>query len=534
MIQFIEHFSFSRYPGRDPIERVTGWGAPGQRLSLSFSIESEAPCSELGLDISELRGSSGVIPREGVELYVVQRETFGPGLSRSERRSVPGLLVKDDRVSYRGGYTRGFKHWRHLFRRRLYYEPPEARGGGPVGTSLEPGCSKQIWIDLLIPSHVGAGTFQGRIEARYPGGGRHLAVEIEVRSLRLLEPEADLLLWYKGTLDWRFPQHYVCEREFREQLKDIYAHGFRSVSISESREKLAQKAIAMVEAAGFRTVVLLPPFPEAIDSLVFESARPVFYVSDEMDAQSPPPIAAHVRWWTKAKALGRDTMCSLLSHSFAERLWDPADFGHAPETVSYYLPENRPFFFLHSRFSEVRRARSYYYWMAHGKSPDLHRVLAGVYLWKSKADGIAPYCYQHRPEFPASPFDGIDEEGPELEGAERRPVRSHMATYPRRGGSIPTVSWKALSEGIWDLRYLTTLAKLLETARMEPRLARLVREAEARIEKFLKRIDLRTIDLVGPHAEPYDSIRSEEYGSFREQIARDILALNEELAGRAA
>ena len=42
-------------------------------------------------------------------------------------------------------------------------------------------------------------------------------------------------------------------------------------------------------------------------------------------------------------------------------------------------------------------------------------------------------------------------------------LKDHLATYPARRGSVPTLQWKGLSAGLYDLRYLETLAELQRT-----------------------------------------------------------------------
>jgi len=538
MIHTLKHFPFSRFPETVSLERLEGKGAAGQRLSLAFSIQSAEPVETVSAHISELRGPSSAIPRTAAELYVVKLgEQAGLGVYRAEPQSRPEFLVKDDRVPIRDGYVRKFKHWRHFLRPRYFYRAPKLRAEGPAETSLAPDRPKQIWLDLALPPGTEPGTYRGNIELNADRFTAFLPVEIEVYPFALAEANQDLFLWYKGSLDWRFPQHYVTEQEMRSQLADIHAHGFRSVSLSERTRALAQKAIDIAEEVGFdRHLVIMPPFAEDFDQLKFRKATPLFYVSDEMDAHLPASISYHERWWKAAKRYGRRTMCSLLSKSFLARLENPADIGCNPEVVSLYLPENREAFFVHSLFAEARRERSYFYWMTHMEKPNLHRALAGVYLWKSKAEGIAPYCYQHRPKSPASAFNDFEDWEPGFHlGEEKRPFRHHLTTYPGESQSVPTVQWKGLSEGIWDLRYLTTITKALNEARSRKAAPAIVGNIEKRIETFLSRIDLRSVDILSEsQSEPYPGIQPEEYQAFRDQLAVDLLALTEILSRRAA
>jgi hypothetical protein len=163
------------------------------------------------------------------------------------------------------------------------------------------------------------------------------------------------------------------------------------------------------------------------------------------------------------------------------------------------------------------------------EKPNVHRVLAGLYLWKSKADGIAPYCYQHLPKPPFSPFDDFDEWEPNSYiGAVRRPFKDHMTTYPAKSGSIQTLQWEGIADGIYDLRYLITFEAELKRVEQNcsDAIRRFINEARAKAERFLKRISLKEVNITSEtNSEPYQEIEPEEYMSFREQLARDIITL---------
>ena len=226
-------------------------------------------------------------------------------------------------------------------------------------------------------------------------------------------------------------------------------------------------------------------------------------------------------------------MASLLHRGAERRFGEAGDIGHPPDVVSYYLPHNLEYFLAHSESPDLRSRETYYYWLSHMEKPLLHRVLAGFYLWNSGASGIAPYCYQHLPRYPYSPFDDFDEWEPGFHvGAERRPFKDHMTTYPARGGSIPTVQWKGLSDGITDLRYLTTLDRAVPAAlaHEHARVRALAADVVQRRDALLARFSLTRIDIVSEQsAAPYDDLYAADLYAAREQIARDTVALGEAL-----
>jgi hypothetical protein len=485
---------------------------------------------------SDLKSADNLIPKSCIGLFVVKVwEQAGIGVYQSSSIRVSELLLKDDRAPLRDGYTRRGRcgHWKHVLRRSALYRPPDVRVDGDAITSLNANTSKQLWVSIKIPNDSLPGVYCGYIQLQQNNEARtaqRLDLQIEVLPIKLLEAEQDLFIWFKGTLDCNWPQHYLSEARFRAQLQDIFDHGFRSISLNEYNSDQLQRAVDIADSIGFnRNVLLTAPFPVRFSKVNFRRLTPIYYISDEIDVRGEAFTRDHIEQWHRIKNAGGQTMASLVQHSFAKRLFDKADIGCPPEIVSYYLPANLTYFSAHSEFPKPGERKTYYYWQSHMEKPDVHRVLAGVYLWKSKADGISPYCYQHLPQPPFSPFNDFDEWEPGLHlGSAKRAFKDHMTTYPASSSSIPTVQWKGLADGVYDLRYLTTLASTIRKsdASRLPAVQVCIRESWRRVEQFLKRISLKEIYITSEtNPAPYRGIISEEYSRFRERLARDIVAL---------
>lgn len=536
----LKHFPYSPHPEDSTVTEVSGRATAGETLSLSFSLLSRPSIPNVEISVSDLRGSSGIIKAEAVNLYVVKVwEQAGLGVYQSGRVRVAELLLKDDRADLSDGYVRRCGHTRHFLRSATYYRAPRVRLGGNACTALSAGQAKQIWLSVKVPLNARPGIYAGEIGIDGEASNSRLELILEVLAFTLLKPTQDLFIWYKGTLDCSRPRHYVTEDTFRAQLQDIFDNGFRSLSLNEYSATYLQRAVRIAEEVGFDGHALVtPPYPRGFARIKFKKLKPVFYVSDEVDVRGESFIRSHVDNSRRARRLGGPTMSSLVHHSFTRRLLDGRDIGHAPDVLSYYLPRNLHYFWAHSELPAPKERKLYYYWLSHMEKPTLHRALAGVFFWKSKADGIAPYCYQHLPQPPYSPFDDFDEWEPGFHvGEETRPFKDHMTTYPARGGSIPTVQWKGLGEGITDLKYLTTLDDVINVGSQSgaESVRHLASAARQRVESFLARIDLRTINITSETDPlPYASIAPEEYHSFREQMAGDIIALQEATTGRPA
>jgi len=533
-LTFRAHEPFCQTPTDQEISVLRCRGAPGEPLSASFSIEASPAVAEVTLSASSLVDHSNVIAGTAIDLHIVKRwSQAGIGVYQSAPQVVGELLLKDDRVRLSDRYSIRYAHWRHLFHPVRYYVPPDVRLHGEAVTTLEKSTPKQVWVSLRIPAATPPGTYRGRIDVSSASTAiepHRLPVEVEVLPIALSEPKQDLLLWFRGTLDPFVPQHYLRPAAFRAQLRDIREHGFQSLSLHEYRPSRLQRALDMASEAGFRRHVILPPHAAAwLKTLRFHGMSPLFYVSDEMDRRGEPAVASHITNSRLAREQGGRTMISLLGHGFGRRLLDDSDVGHRPDVVSYYLPENTDYFRAFQAFPELRTITTYYHWASHMEKPNVHRVLAGLYLWKSGASGIAPYCYQHLPRPPFSPFDDFDEWDPaERTGRDEPAFKDHMTTYPARSGPIPTLQWKGLSAGLYDLRYLTTLADTLERVSNSPdpdaiRAAEGVRD---RLQKIIGRIGISSINIASTtDPEPYADIAASEYEQFRRAIADDIVLL---------
>jgi len=336
-------------------------------LSLSFSLSASEPIPDLELTPSGLESKSDFIPKSCVSLFIVKVwEQAGIGVYQSAAVRVAELLLKDDRTPFRDGYTRRgrCRHWKHLLHASRIYEPPDVRLEGDACTTLGCNESKQIWVSVKVPADAAPGIYNGYIEAKSGGQERttkRLELQLEVLPIKLLQPEQDLFIWYKGTLDCNWPQHYLREEVFRAQLQDIYDHGFRSISLNEYRPERLQQAVNIAQSIGFnRNILLTAPYPERFSKIDFKHLMPIYYISDEIDARDQAFIRDHIEKWNRIKSADGQTMSSLLRQTFAKHFFDQDDIGCAPEILSYYLPANLHYFLVHSEFQKPPECNIYY------------------------------------------------------------------------------------------------------------------------------------------------------------------------------
>lgn len=503
--------------------------ARGEPVCLAFSLNSVAFIEDLQLFVTHLESSApGSLPLEP-DLHVVHKWLqAGVGVFQSAPQQVSELLLKDDRKPLRDAYVRRCGARLHLHKYRSRYLPPDARLSGPVQTSMAAGSTKQFWVSLAVPVDASAGIYQGSVVIREKNSTLlELGVEVEVLDLHLVEPSQGAMLWYRGTINCHHPHHYVRPDVFRIQLKDIYDHGFRSISLWETDSKRLQEALNVAQEVGFSGDVVMENFKAPLWSSVdFGKLRPVAYVSDELDAHADR-LDGHVMAMGHAMDHGVRTMASVLDWRTIERTMSKTS-GIRPNVVSVYAPENRTRLALppgrRDGDSEI-----YIYWQAHMEKPLLHRLLAGVLTWKSGVDGISPYCYQHLPGLPYSPFDDFDPWEPATHHDPLgRHFKDHMATYPARRGVIHTLQWKGLADGLTDLRYLATLNSAIASAESssDPEMRERADAARGRLAAQLDRIHWTDIDILSETSvAPCLNFSGSDVGEIREAIVADLKGL---------
>lgn len=535
-VSFVAHFPYASEHTGNIAESMRMFGCAGETVSGSVSLSASATIENVEIACTALQAGSYQL--DAVDVFLVKQwEQSGIATYQDKPITVSELLVKDDRQIIDDKYHPAIKHWRHLLRPLKLYEAPDIRLTGDVCTTLSAEATKQLWLSIKIASQTQPGIYKGTITVSAEGLQlASLPVELEVLPLLLQEPKQSLFIWYKGTLDWRRPQHYVSEEKFRRHLIDIREQGFRSFSIHENNLRYAKRATEIAEEVGFSEFVLfVPPYHWDPNSWKPKKLKPVYYLSDELDIHQThnPSIGAtlasgHRMNWERTNA-SSTTMASLWNYASNQKLFFGPNSLGTPDWISLYLPSNREYFYTSSNFPKQQEQNVFYYWPCHMEKPNVHRVLAGLYLWLSKADGIAPYCYQHMPVYPNSPFNDFDDWEPEFSVGNTRKFRQHMTTYPALSGTIATLQWYGLLEGISDLKYLTTFFTIYDAAMalaVTDIQEAAIRES-ALIEAFLKRIDLRNISIISEkEREPFADILPEEYHQFRYLLANASLRLS--------
>jgi hypothetical protein len=92
---------------------------------------------------------------------------------------------------------------------------------------------------------------------------------------------------------------------------------------------------------------------------------------------------------------------------------------------------------------------------------------------------------------------------------------------------VPTLQWKGLSAGVYDLRYLETLAQLQrQAAQRGGAAASAARDVETAVSAGLARISLRDIEIISTEdVRPYPDLEAEDLEGFRELVSRGAVEI---------
>lgn len=522
------HLLYDSLPG-EATREVKAMLARGEMGSVTFSIEAGTTVEDIEVFATPIRSSGGLLAPVKIDLHVVHRwQQAGLGVYQSAPVEIGELLLKNDRVPLRDGYVRRCGDLRHIHKSRSRYLPPDVRLTGPVRTSITAGASKQFWLSIDVPSDTLAGSYEALVIASQNGRTMmELPISIEVIDVSLLAARQRTMLWYRGTINCHHPHHYVRPKVFTAQLADIFAHGFRDISLWETDTARLQRAVDIAQSVGFAGDVVLDGFREELWSSVnFGNLKPVAYVSDEIDGHGHERHAGHIASMRAAREGGAKTMASVLNWRTAVRSMGDQSANARPDIVSVYAPNNSSL--LTSAALNGFGQSVYFYWQAHMEKPLLHRVLAGLMLWKSEAAGISPYCYQHLPSSPHSPFDDFDLWDPTQADGPGHRFKDHMSTYPARHGVIHTVQWKGMADGITDLRYLATLESAVDAAERSESAVMRERGATARkrIRSLVDRLPWSELDILSETSpSPFPGFGSESMLAIRHEIVEALTSL---------
>ena len=479
-----DRISADTFPIPAPIgKELVCAGCRGEYESLSAAVYALKDIRGLTVSVSDLHGPAGRLPADAVDVCVVKCwYQAGREISITKKRLyVPELLLKDDdlvRVDLekQENYLRSTA----VDGTQTYVpcsgptseelqdvRPVDAAALRPV--SIPAGSLKQFWLTVHIPETAKAGTYQGTVEFRMGQAGQRIPLKVTVHPFELDASRLIYSIYYRGRIaaDGKpaISADHKSEEQYRAEMADLKAHGVLYPTNYQGLDgKLLPRMLQIRKEVGLPGGPLYnlgrstgaATDPRQLESLQrdiqrwLEFCRPFgydtvyFYGTDE--ARGERLRAQQAAWKAVQAAGGRTFVACYIGETFQTMggLLNCAVLAGRPS------PEE-----ARQWHSVGAQAFCYAYPQVGNEEPETYRRHFGMELWQAGFDGAMDYAYQHQDGHIWNDFDG-------------RKYRDHMFAYPTVNGVVDTTAWEGFREGVDDVRYLTTLVRRIERAKVDP------------------------------------------------------------------
>ena len=465
-------------PWTEPIQNsvstdtISIQGCPGEFEPASFVIRSgEVELNNVTITSSDLtaqitgsdgRTTTATIPKENIDIHVVKcwYQAGDKPWEASSKMLKPELLLHDDSIvkvdhTYQVNLIKNYATLDDADNLRSF--------------NVEPKSNKQLWVTLHIPESLQAANYAGTITINADNlPAQTLKVNAEVLPFTLSDPEITysmfyLLGQYRGSYGSQFRRK---EDTIFAELKDMKEHGVYNPTLQQRNFDHAEldMLIDLKEQVGMDKSPLYytawPKIPTSTSGLnsIVDHAKNVlsvaeskgisstyFYGFDEL-VQSEYNAASPAL--TAIRATGVKTFQTSWYEDIVSGLGDLLDiiiFHGAPLFQQMTILEPPIIDTVHQK---GKKAWTYGYYQAGLEEAETYRRTYGLLLWKSKIDGSCIYAYQCNM---LDPWDDWDQ----------GQFRDEMMTYPTVNGIVSTLEWEGFREAVDDIRYMTTLEKLL-------------------------------------------------------------------------
>ena len=318
-----------------------------------------------------------------------------------------------------------------------------------------------------MPPDTPPDEYSGDIEVRSNGALQGtIKINLKVHSFELAESKITHSIYYRAVLDdarASVGSEYRNAEQMREELQNLLNHGVRNPTMYQPFfpvQGLLREALQLRQDLGMNNGPLYYLGAQTTASFLGNDStqaeiklRTVFsqvngiaraygftsvYIYGPDEAQGAALVAQR-RLWDIVHGLGGKVFVAGYTGSF-ELVGDVLDLlvhAHQPsvhEATKWQGSGHKIFNYDNPQ--------------AGPENPFLFRLNYGIVLWANGYDGAMPYAYQH---CFGSCWNDMD----------HPTYRDHNLTYPTADGVIDTLAWEGFREAADDVRYLTTLEKLL-------------------------------------------------------------------------
>ena len=326
--------------------------------------------------------------------------------------------------------------------------------------------SKQVWATIFVPPDTPPDEYSGDIEVRSNGALQGtIKINLKVHRFELAESKITYSIYYRAVLDdtrASVGSEYRNAEQMREELQNLLNHGVRNPTMYQplsSQERL-REALQLRQGLGMNDGPLYYLGAQTTASFLgndsTQAEKQLSTIFSQINGIARSYGFTSVYMYGKDEAQGAELVAQ-------RRLWDivhglGGKVFVAGYTGGFELVGDSLDLLVHAHQPSVDEATK---WRGSGhkifnyanpqagpENPFLFRLNYGIVLWANGYDGAMPYAYQH---CFGSCWNDVD-----------HPIyRDHALTYPTADGVIDTLAWEGFREAADDVRYLTTLEKLL-------------------------------------------------------------------------
>jgi hypothetical protein len=477
----------------------------GEYEPASFVVDAAGPLSAVRIEVGQLTGPGGKLPRDCVDVRVV-KDYYTYAMADFYNTVLPMLLVHDE--SFLG----------------IEPDPTEKQLGrmknvarGPVRDAakllpVDVTKRKQFWITVHVPETADPGSYETVIRI-VPGNGptTELTLRLEVRLFELLPPMLDYSIYYPAYLEatWIKPDSKymftnLSEERYRIELQNLRAHGISNPNLFEGVGKKPDgsldftkldRILTLRESVGMpRKALYLLGHPLSMKTRPLSSdersqiERQASEIRSWVRQRGYPDVflSAHDEAWGNRLAGERDSMAAVhaggaqvfvaVMHTmFFDRVGDVlhrpvlgarantqvrvatekydrktfvSHFDEIGKAGSFQRMSNRPDFrkAIDGIHRQGRKILTYMNPSGGTPLPELQRRNEGLGLWRVGFDGTMTWAYTHN------------------SGGDAQQALHHAKVFRTENGVLDTLHWEGYREGVDDVRYLTTLFATLRDA----------------------------------------------------------------------
>jgi hypothetical protein len=483
-------------------DRLRIVGTPGEFEPASFIIRSTQEIDNVRVLAAPLSSGDATIGLDNIDIRVVKRWYQAGGawnskyIESQQPQLVPELLLNDERLVHvdrqamenhlRLSFPSGPRYVSITDREQVKYRVIHSPSEFPVADASElqavtvsPHEPKQFWVTVRIPVNAKPGVYSGFLTVE--AAGREQAIvrfEAEVLPFRLAESRLIYSVYYRGKLvrgGGTVSAEYKSRDQLRAELTNIREHGVLYPNVyqlnrdsnnpfqpspQEQRELLGDY-LTIREHAGLSNSVLFlvrilgrPRTSQEMSDVVayvedlkqslggYGVESLYFYGEDEAMGQA---LTSQRSVWEAARRSGAKFFAAIAPSEY-QRVLDLIDV-----VVLHGPPDRAAAQRVHAFGKKIL---CYHNPQSGPENPLLFRRNYGVTLWQTGYDGAMIYAYQD-----------AGGNGAIWNDFDQHPTRGHNLTYPTINGVVDTLAWEGLREGIDDVRYLETLARIVDRGR---------------------------------------------------------------------